>query len=268
MVSCQLQILDQGQPSTDNRQRTEDNLKRGLFITLEGIDGTGKSTQLRLLVKHLQKCKYHSVRTTREPGGTRVGEQVRRILLASNTRKLTPLAELALIYAARAQHLEEVVRPALARGELVVSDRFNDASVAYQGYGRKLGAATVCALDKIICGQTKPDLTVVLDLAPRVALERAQRREARRNSGRRRFEAQGLKFHERVRAGYLAIARQEPQRVKLVRANRAVAQVHAEIRSLVGALLERRIKVRPSRSDRQKAERKSKGKVMQLTSDE
>jgi dTMP kinase len=213
-------------------------MPRGIFITLEGIDGTGKSTQLRLLVNHLRERGYRVV-ATREPGGTRVGEQVRGILLASRTGKLAPLAELALMYAARAQHLEDVVRPALARGEVVVSDRFNDASLAYQGYGRKLGARTVRAFDRVVCGATQPDLTVVLDLSPRVSLGRAQGREVRRNSVRGRFEAEGLRFHERVRAGYLAIARHEPRRVKVVRADRPVDEVQAEIRSLVDDLLAR-----------------------------
>lgn len=215
--------------------------QRGLFITLEGIDGTGKSTQHRRLVKHLRQQGYR-ICATREPGGTRLGEGIRSTVLASGTRNLSPLAELALLYAARAQHLQEVVRPALARGEIVVSDRFNDASLAYQGYGRKLGAEIVRAFDRMICGQTQPGLTLVLDLAPRVALRRAQGREFRRNSIRGRFEAQGLNFHQRVRAGYLAIARREPRRVKLVRANRPVAEIQAEIRELVEAFLARRCK--------------------------
>jgi dTMP kinase len=209
---------------------------RGLFITLEGIDGTGKSTQHRLLVEHLQKCG-HQVQATREPGGTRVGEQIRNILLASATEKLAPLAELALMYAARAQHLEEVVRPALARGEIVVSDRFNDASFAYQGYGRELGVSAVFALDDVICGTTQPDLTLVLDLSPREALARAHGREVRRKSKHGRFEVQGLRFHERVRRGYRLIARHEPERVKLIRADRTVAEVEAAIRSCVEAFL-------------------------------
>src|SRR5438445_9203854 len=194
-----------------------------------------------MLVERLRKSGYR-VCATREPGGTRIGEQVRRILLrgpadsrkggatgvkndAADGRALSPLAELALMYAARAQHLEEVVRPALARGEIVVSDRFNDASVAYQGYGRKLGPKVVRAFDRIVCGRTQPDLTLVLDLEPRVALARAVRRETRRHSRGSRFAAEGVKFHERVRAGYLAIARKEPQRVRLIRAHQPVAQV-------------------------------------------
>lgn len=210
---------------------------RGLFITLEGIDGTGKSTQHRLLVQYLRKLGYR-VRATREPGGTRVGERIRGILLDSSTRGLAPMAELALIYAARAQHLAEVVRPARRRGETVVSDRYNDASLAYQGYGRKLGVKTVRAFDRVVCDGTQPDLTILLDLDPRAALARAQGRETRRNSRRGRFEAQGRQFHTRVRAGYLAIARQEPRRVKVVRADRPVAEVQAEIRRLVEGFLE------------------------------
>lgn len=219
--------------------RNNDNLKRrGLFITLEGIDGTGKSTQFRGLVQYL-RGQEHTVCATREPGGTKVGEQVRSILLASKTARLAPLAELALIYAARAQHLEEVVMPALARGEIVVSDRYNDASYAYQGYGRKLGVDTVRAFDRIICGGTQPDLTVILDLEPHTALARAHGRETRRNSLQGRFEAQGLAFHRRVRRGYLEIAKREPHRVKVVNAGRPIAEVQASIRRVVDEFLAR-----------------------------
>jgi len=177
---------------------------------------------------------------TREPGGTKVGEKVRSILLASRTGKLAPLAELALIYAARAQHLEEVVRPALARGNVVVSDRFNDASFAYQGYGRRLGVAIVQAFDRVICGRTQPDLTLVFDLDPRAALARAHGREVRRNSRHGRFEAQGHAFHQRVRQGYLEIARRDPARVRIVDASRPVKDIQAKVRALVDLFLARR----------------------------
>lgn len=169
-----------------------------------------------------------------------MGEKIRRIVLDSETSRLAPLAELTLVYAARAQHLQEVVRPALARGEIVVSDRFNDASMAYQGYGRRIGPAAVRALDKIICGATQPDLTLILDAVPAVALRRARRREKRRKSRRARFEAQGLNFYRRVRAGYLAIARKEPRRIKLIRTGGPVREVQAEVRRRVDALLEER----------------------------
>ena len=215
-------------------------MKRGLFITLEGIDGTGKSTQLRLLVQYLRK-RGLAVRVTREPGGMKLGERIRKILLASTTTRLAPLAELALMYAARAQHLQEVIRPALAKGEIVVSDRYNDASFAYQGCGRELGVATVRAFDRTVCGRTQPDLTIVLDLAPSLSLKRAQGRESGRKSKQERFELQGMKFHKRVRDAYLAIARKEPRRVKVVQADGPVAEVQAEIRKLVDAFLARRL---------------------------
>jgi dTMP kinase len=215
-------------------------MKHGLFITLEGIDGTGKSTQLRLLVQYLRKWGL-PVRVTREPGGTRLGERIRRILLDSKNTQLSPLAELALMYAARAQHLEEVIRPALAKGQIVVSDRYNDASLAYQGYGRKLGVATVRAFDRIVSGRTQPDLTILLDLAPRLSLGRAVGRQSQRNSSQARFELQGVNFHRRVRRGYLVIARKDPRRVKLVSAEGAVAEVQEKIRTLIDGFLSQRL---------------------------
>ena len=222
---------------------------QGLFITLEGIDGTGKSTQLRMLASHLREhgCR---VCVTREPGGTRIGEQIRKVLLASHNTQLAALAELALMYAARAQHLPEVIRPALAQGDVVLSDRFNDASFAYQGYGRGLGTAPIRAFDRVICGPTQPDLTVVLDTAPGLALERATARENRSRSQQSRFESAGLEFQKRVREGYLAIARREPDRVKVVDANRPAIEVQRDIRHLVDTLLG---------SSRRKGETKGKG---------
>jgi dTMP kinase len=211
----------------------------GLLITFEGIDGTGKTTQFRLLADYLSERGY-SICETREPGGTSVGEQIRDILLASSTGGLAPLAELSLIYAARAQHLDEVVRPALARGEIVLCDRFNDASLAYQGNGRKLGVKTVKALDKIICGRTQPDLTILLDMNPRRSLVRALGREAQSESHQGRFEAQGLDFHSRVRAGYLALARSRPKRIKVVNADRTVDIIHKEICAIMDAFLRSR----------------------------
>ncbi|MGE5327628.1 MAG: dTMP kinase [Deltaproteobacteria bacterium] len=191
-----------------------------------------------LLARYLKR-RGLPVSTTREPGGTVIGERIRGILLASSTRGLAPMAELALMYAARAQHLEQVVRPALARGEIVLSDRYNDASMAYQGYGRNLGPEVVKALDRVICGTTQPNLTLILDLPVRRSLTRAIGREKRRESRRGRFEAEDLKFHQRVRAGYLAIARLQARRVKLIRADRPVDEIQSEIRVHVEALLSR-----------------------------
>ena len=214
-------------------------MSHGIFITLEGIDGTGKSTHARRLAAYLHK-RGISTLLTREPGGTKVGEQIRRLLLNPKVTKLSSLAELTLMYAAREQHLEEVVRPALARGHVVISDRYNDASFAYQGYGRLLGVQTVRALDRIICGRTQPELTLLLDLDPQVALNRARARNTRRRVKNTRFENHGLKFQKRVRAGYLALASKQPRRIKLIQADRPVAEIEAEIRKIVDALLVRR----------------------------
>ena len=213
-------------------------MSHGIFITLEGIDGTGKSTHARRLATYLGKRGIPVV-LTREPGGTKVGEQIRRLLLNPKISKMSSLTELTLMYAAREQHLEEVVRPALARGRVVISDRYNDASFAYQGYGRMLGVQTVRALDRIICGRTQPDLTLLLDLDPQTALGRARKRNTRNRVKNTRFENHGLKFQKRVRAGYLALARQQPRRIKLIQADRPAAEIAAEIDKFVENLLVR-----------------------------
>jgi len=213
-------------------------MSHGVFITFEGIDGTGKSTHVRRLAEYLRKRAVPLV-VTREPGGTKVGEQIRRLLLNPKISKMSPLTELTLMYAAREQHLEEVVRPALARGRVVISDRYNDASYAYQGYGRMLGVQTVRALDRIISGRTQPDLTLLLDLDPQVALDRARKRNTRHRIKNTRFENHGLKFQKRVRAGYLALARQQPRRIKLIQADRPVAEIEGEIHKIVDTLLAR-----------------------------
>jgi dTMP kinase len=213
-------------------------MSHGVFITFEGIDGTGKSTHVRRLAKYLRKRGVPFV-VTREPGGTQVGEQIRRLLLNPKISKMSPLTELTLMYAAREQHLEEVVRPALARGRVVISDRYNDASYAYQGYGRMLGVQTVRALDRIIAGRTQPDLTLLLDLDPQAALSRARKRNTRHRMKNTRFENHGLKFQKRVRAGYLTLARQQPRRIKLIQADRPMAEIEADIQKIVDTLLVR-----------------------------
>ncbi len=214
-------------------------MPHGIFITLEGIDGAGKSTHVKMLAEYLRGRSVPLV-VTREPGGTKVGEQIRRVLLDPGIGKMSSLTELILMYAAREQHLDEIVRPALARGRVILSDRYNDASFAYQGYGRMLGARTVRALDRVICGRTQPDLTLLLDLDPRTALARARRRDNHRRAKDTRFENHGLKFQQRVRAGYLALARQQPRRIKVIQADRPAAEIQAEVRKRVDALLAKR----------------------------
>lgn len=220
-------------------------MRPGLFVTFEGIDGTGKSTQLKRAIRFMRKHGL-PVLVTREPGGTRVGEEIREIILASKNKHLAPAAELAMMYAARAQLLQEHIRPALARGETVVSDRYNTASFAYQGYGRELGVAAVRAFDRVVCGSTQPDLTIILDLDPEEAQRRAYGRGKRQSSKLDRIEDQGMAFHNRVRAGYLALARKNPQRIKVVRADQTIAEIERQIQALLAPLLMRTSKMKNS----------------------
>lgn len=209
---------------------------RDFFIALEGIDGTGKSTQIVRLARRLKRQGLR-VRITREPGGTKLGEEIRNLLVERPKLKIAPLAELALMYAARAEHLEEVIRPTLERGECVLSDRFNAASFAYQGHGRELGEAKVRAFDRAVCGRLQPDLTLVLDLEPRVGLKRAHRRHANRRQSGSRFELEGLRFLKRVRRGYLNLARSHPSRIKIVNAAGKPDEVEAAIWTAVEDVL-------------------------------
>jgi dTMP kinase len=201
---------------------------RGLFITVEGIEGVGKSTNLSFVANELRRAG-HAVVETREPGGTSLGEQIRQLLLSPQTR-IAPLAELLLIFAARATHLEEVIRPALNSGKWVVCDRFTDASHAYQGGGRGLPAATVDTLATLVQAELQPDLTLLLDAPLNVAAERQAGR-----GHRDRFEQEPADFFGRVRQAYLDLAAKNPGRIRLIDASRPLAQVHEEIR---GALAE------------------------------
>ena len=212
---------------------------RGRFITFEGLDGCGKSTQLEKLAGVL-RADGKDVVTTREPGGTELGERIRGILLNSATSGMSAYTELALMFAARAQHVAELIRPSLEAGKFVLCDRFTDSSEAYQGGGRRLGSAPVLDLHRILCGGLQPDLTILMDSDPAASVERARRRNTQRHGIARvdenRFEQESRAFFERVRASYLEMARREPARVFLVDARRALEVVHPEI---VGAVRER-----------------------------
>jgi dTMP kinase len=189
--------------------------KRGLFITFEGMDGSGKTTQ-RLRLACRLRALGRTVLETAEPGGTRIGTQIRRILLDSANQELCPSAELLLYFASRAQNVEEFIRPALARGEIVLADRFTDSSVVYQGYGRALGVENVLALDRIACRGLKPDLTILLDIDAETSLERTHARNAAETSSERRMDEQSIEFHRKVYAAYHQLAAREPERVKLI----------------------------------------------------
>src|SRR5512146_3183286 len=206
-------------------------LKRGKFITFEGLDGCGKSTQMENLANVLRRDGLEVV-TTREPGGTPIGERIRAILLDSATLGLSAPAELALFFAARAQQIEEVIIPALNQGKWVLCDRFTDSSEAYQGAGRKLGSEAVLALHRVLCRNLQPDLTVLMDSDVAASVARARRRNRSRGADEadeNRFEQENRAFFERVHQAYLAIARREPERVVIVDARRAIEVVHKDI---------------------------------------
>jgi dTMP kinase len=215
---------------------------RGIFITFEGLDGCGKSTQMEKLAQAL-RAEGQDVVTTREPGGTPTGEKIRSVLLDSGTRQLSPVAELALMFAARAQHIDELIVPALTGGKIVLSDRFTDSSEAYQGGGRELGSDAVLALHEVLCGGLQPDLTILMDSDVVASVARARRRNiAASTNGRdeNRFEQESQAFFGRVQAAYHAIARREPGRIVTVNARRPIAVVHAEITGVVSELLSKR----------------------------
>jgi len=198
------------------------------FITFEGVEGCGKSTQLRLLDERL-RAAGRDVRATREPGGTPLGERLRALLLDGARPPLDPIAEWLLFEADRRQHLAEVIRPALAAGAWVLCDRFSDSTEAYQSAGRGLDAAFIDAVDGRVREGVRPDLTLLYDLDAAEGLARARRRDARKD----RFESEELAFHERVRRRFLEIARREPDRVVIVPAHGDAAAVFADTSRIV-----------------------------------
>lgn len=214
--------------------------RRGTFITFEGLDGCGKSTQLERLAAVL-RGRGVGVVETREPGGTATGERIRHLLLDIRTAGLDPHAELALMFASRAQHLHEVILPALAAGQVVLCDRFTDSSEAYQGGGRKLGSADVLDLHRVLCGGLQPDLTVLMDSDVGSSVERARRRNREKSpdvADESRFESENRAFFTRVHNAYLEIARREPHRVIVVDARGTPEQTHAKIVDIVVARMD------------------------------
>jgi dTMP kinase len=213
--------------------------QHGWFITFEGLDGCGKSTQLKKLAEVLS-AQGVSVVTTREPGGTPTGEKIRQLLLDTKTSSLAPLAELTLMFAARAQHIAEVIQPALAEGRVVLCDRFTDSTEAYQGGGRKLGSEVVLALHRLLCDGLQPDLTILMDSDVAASVDRARRRnksqagkDDRTKSDENRFEQESRAFFGRVRSAYLAIAAREPQRMIVVDARGTPEETHRQIVDVV-----------------------------------
>ncbi len=210
----------------------EKRVERGKFITFEGLDGCGKSTQLEKLAAGLRDNKIDVV-TTREPGGTVIGERIRAVLLDSRTAGLDPQAEMALMFASRAQLIAEVIEPALKAGKWVVCDRFTDSTEAYQGGGRQLGTQAVLELHRVLCRNLWPDLTILMDSDVNSSVRRARRRNKDAESDENRFEQESLAFFTRVREGFLAIAQREPQRVVKIDARPPIEAVHEEILRVV-----------------------------------
>jgi dTMP kinase len=208
-----------------------------LFITFEGVEGSGKTTQIQRLKKYLTQ-KGIPCKVTREPGGCPISEKVRRILLNPDHRKMVPLSELFLYEAARAQHVKEVIDPLLKKGVVVLCDRFNDATIAYQGYGRKIDLELVKNLNRFSSQTIRPDVTFLLDCPSHLGLKRALRRNRtlkREKEGR--FEQEKVQFHHRVRKGYLSIAKKEPNRVKLIDTRQGEEKVFERIQKIVDELI-------------------------------
>ncbi len=203
----------------------------GRLLTFEGIEGAGKSTALAFVEARLCAAGRPVLRT-REPGGTPLGEQVRDLLLAHRSGGMEATAELLLLFAARAEHLRCVIRPALARGQWVLCDRFTDASYAYQGGGRGLPLAIIRSLEVLVQGDLRPDLTLLLDLPPALGLERAGRRSAPD-----RFEQENLAFFQRVRSAYLDLAAAAPERIRVVDAACSLAEVQSQLEALLAPWL-------------------------------
>ena len=209
--------------------------RRGRFITFEGPDGSGKSTQLRTLAERL-RAAGHDVFETVEPGGTQIGKQIRRILLDSANQELCPTAEMLLMFAARAQNVDEAILPALSSGKIVLCDRFTDSTLAYQGMARGLGSEAVLDVDRIACRGLVPDLTICIDIDPTIGLARAHARNRRDDSNvETRLDEQELGFYRKVRDAYRQIASEEPRRVHLVDGSQRPDQVAEEVWSIVNA---------------------------------
>lgn len=203
------------------------NIKAGKFITIEGTEGVGKSTNIAF-IKAWFEAKNISLLHTREPGGTPFAEEIRELLLSQREEAVDAKSELLLMYAARAQHVSQKIKPALEQGQWVLCDRFSDASFAYQGAGRALGLDKLVALDQWVLEGFKPDLTILLDLPVEVGLSRAQER-----GPIDRFEEEKVEFFEQVRNGYLQIAQQEPDRVKIVDARGSLEEVQQQIEQVL-----------------------------------
>ncbi len=210
-------------------------MMKGQLITFEGIEGSGKSSQMASLAEHLEQKGWNILRT-REPGGTKLGERIRELLLDTGHPDITAKTELLLYLASRAQHFQEVILPALQQGKVVLCDRFSEATLAYQGYGRGLDLNKIKTLLKFVTEGRKPDLTLLLDLEARKGLMRINNR-----TSKDRLEQERIEFYEKVRQGYLKLAKMSPRQIVVIDASRSYEKVSAQIRETVEAFLKKNV---------------------------
>lgn len=208
----------------------------GIFITFEGIEGCGKSSQARLLCEYLKK-EGHKVLMTREPGGTAISEAVREILLSNDFARMHPNTEVLLYLASRAQHVSEVIKPALQNGMIVICDRFSDSTFVYQCYVRGIDIKIVEEMNHFATEGISPHVTFVLDIDPAIGLQRARSRNQRQSRTADRLEKEAIEFHQKVREGYLKRAQEYPGRIYVIRSDKEKAKVHAEIKGIVTKFL-------------------------------
>jgi len=201
-------------------------LKRGIFISLDGVEGCGKSTQAKLLADYMRKLSY-TVVLTREPGGTPIAEQIRGILLDPKNAKMTITTELLLYLASRAQHTSEIIIPALSDGKVVICERFSHATFVYQGYVRGFDLSILKQINKVATGGLEPDLTLILDIDPKIGFSRKS------GTSPDRIEKEDIEFHNKVREGYIKIAHEDPLRMKIINAENSIQHVHLCIKGQV-----------------------------------
>ena len=208
-----------------------------MFITLEGIEGSGKTSQINNICRFLEN-KGHVCVITREPGGTKIGRKIRSILLDPENKGMEPIAELLLYFSDRVQHVKELINPALSEGKTIICDRYFDATLVYQGYARGLDMKLITRLHELVLEGLKPDITILLDLSPEIGLSRAweQIDNGSRTGDETRFEKEALSFHKKIRAGYLELARLEPQRFRVVDASQEKNKVQMAIEKILALI--------------------------------